>query len=126
MLKNIILLPLAALAFDYSCPDNPNCVSTLTESKKHKMEAIVGSYDKDEIIAAMMTLERTELIECNDNDCHFTQTTRMGFVDDIYIKWSADRIDFKSASRVGYYDFGVNKKRMRKFANKITEAHIHR
>ena len=46
-----------------------------------------------------------------------------GFVDDVefVIDEEARRIDFRSASRVGYYDFGVNRKRMEDICRRLAE-----
>jgi uncharacterized protein (DUF1499 family) len=45
-----------------------------------------------------------------------------GFVDDV--EWVIDaveqRIDFRSASRVGYSDLGVNRRRMHKLTDRLT------
>jgi uncharacterized protein (DUF1499 family) len=44
------------------------------------------------------------------------QTRILGFVDDVEFRLNRPKktIDFRSASRVGYYDFGVNRVRMEK------------
>ena len=46
-----------------------------------------------------------------------------GFVDDVEfaIDEQNRRIDFRSASRVGYYDFGVNRKRMDDICRRLVE-----
>lgn len=49
---------------------------------------------------------------------HWTQRTKLlGFTDDITLRFAAEgptatRIDLYTASRKGYYDFGVNEKRL--------------
>ena len=60
---------------------------------------------------------RTALVAEDSARLHFTQKSRlMGFVDDIYVEITADgegaRVSIYSASRVGYSDMGVNKKRV--------------
>lgn len=49
---------------------------------------------------------------------HATFTSTLGFVDDVTFVIEPDdkRIDVKSSSRIGYYDFGVNR-------NRVTRLH---
>ena len=45
-----------------------------------------------------------------------------GLIDDVewVIDAVAERIDYRSASRVGYYDFGANRRRMRRLNRILT------
>lgn len=46
------------------------------------------------------------------------------FVDDVEFVLDAEtrRIDYRSASRTGYYDFGVNRRRLESFRNRLAQS----
>ncbi|MFX1326129.1 MAG: DUF1499 domain-containing protein [Promethearchaeota archaeon] len=105
----------------YPCPKSPNCVSTQSTSEKHKMSAL--SYNssieeaKRKIKDIIGTFKRTILISEEETYLHFEfRSATFKFVDDVefYFDGSARLIHFRSASRVGWSDLGVNKKRMKK------------
>jgi uncharacterized protein (DUF1499 family) len=101
-----------------SCPDSPNCVSSEVTSGaasiaplpfsctpeeawlclRSSIEAIGGSIEKDENNYLWATF-RTKILR---------------FVDDLEVRMDAPNhlIHVRSASRVGYSDFGVNRKRV--------------
>jgi uncharacterized protein (DUF1499 family) len=65
-----------------------------------------------EVIEAM---PRTRIARDEPGLLHAEFTSKIfGFVDDVELVFDEEegRIDFRSASRVGYYDFGANRKRM--------------
>ncbi len=101
------------------CPDSPNCVSSLEDSEKHS----IGSYRYEKTLAeakAMLKqvfgeLSRTELVQEEEISLHYeVRSFLFRFVDDVEILFddATKTIHFRSASRVGYSDFGVNRKRM--------------
>ena len=47
-----------------------------------------------------------------------------GFVDDVEFVLDAEtqRIDYRSASRIGYYDFGANRRRLEKIRTHLTRS----
>jgi len=60
-------------------------------------------------------MKRSKIIEISDSYIHAQFWTRFfRFVDDVEFLFddAARIIHFRSASRVGYYDFGVNRRRM--------------
>ena len=63
------------------------------------------------IVAAM---PRTEVIEATDEYLHAVCRTLLGFRDDLEFRFSpAERVvHVQSASRVGLFDFGVNRRRV--------------
>ncbi len=65
--------------------------------------------------AAIATLRRTKLVEEDESYLHFEFTSLiMRFVDDVEFLFDDESktIHFRSASRTGYGDLGVNRRRM--------------
>lgn len=63
----------------------------------------------------MATLPRTRLVDEDDSYLHYEFTTLLlRFVDDVEFLFdeTTKTIHFRSASRTGYSDLGVNRKRM--------------
>jgi uncharacterized protein (DUF1499 family) len=101
------------------CPDSPNCISTQSSDPVHHMDPIVYRGDDkeafDRIIKVINSMDRTKIITKTDNYIHAEYTTKlMRFVDDVefYFDFKNKTIHFRSASRVGYSDMGLNRKRM--------------
>ena len=102
------------------CPESPNCVSTLAHDSRHAMPPLhfirTKEQSKQRIIEIIQSQERSEIIKISDSYVHAQFKSRLfGFVDDVEFQFddAVRTIHFRSASRVGYYDFGVNCRRMR-------------
>ena len=104
----------------------PNGVSTQTKSNAKKVEPIVFEGDLEsqmarveKIIAAMPGSS----IKQKENDYLYAvfTTPLMRFRDDveIYLDHNSKELHFRSASRVGYSDMGVNRKRYDAFTRKL-------
>ena len=103
------------------CPKSPNCVSTKADpsDRVHYIEPLpltveVGAaLDRlEEIVGAM---PRARRIARGEAHIDFVFTTRLfRWKDDVrFVADAAEsRIHFRSASRTGYGDLGVNRKRM--------------
>ena len=105
----------------HPCPKSPNCVSTQSTDKKHRMKPIQYSSTVDEakekIKNLIKSFKRTKLITETENYLHFEfRTATFKFVDDVefYLDVKEKLIHFRSAARLGWSDMGVNRKRMRK------------
>jgi uncharacterized protein (DUF1499 family) len=101
------------------CPDSPNCVSSQTQMKGHTIEPLSykGSLNdaKQALLSVITSLPRTKIIVDNDRYIHVTFTSLlMRFVDDVEFLFddANKQIHVRSASRVGYSDMGVNRKRV--------------
>ncbi|MBN9656111.1 DUF1499 domain-containing protein [Halobacillus sp. GSS1] len=101
------------------CPTSPNCVSTQTNQEEKKMDALVFSKDlettKSLIKEILSERQRTTIETENENYIHAVVESKwIKFKDDVefYFDQKEEVVHFRSASRVGYSDFGVNKKRM--------------
>jgi len=98
------------------CPSSPNCVSS---QENDAPLAYTGSGEQamarlSRVVGAM----RGARLETLDADyLHATfKSYLFGFVDDVefYLDREKGLIHFRSASRLGYWDLGANKRRMKK------------
>ena len=105
------------------CPKSPNCVTTQgpISDKIHYIKSIeleCSSEDaKNKIISVISSMKRSKIIKQDKNYIHIEfKSALFKFVDDVefFIDESGKEIHFRSASRVGYGDMGVNRKRMEK------------
>jgi uncharacterized protein (DUF1499 family) len=110
------------------CPDSPNCVSSQTAKKDHAVDPLSysGSYSeaKQTLLSIISSLPRTKIIADNDRYVHVTFTSRlMRFVDDVEFLFDETnkQIHVRSASRVGYSDMGVNRKRVEDLRKRFNE-----
>ena len=99
------------------CPNRQNCHNSDDPQEKFQIPAIADPEGKkwSRLVEVMAQLPRTELIVDEGNYRHFTQTSaRMRFVDDIefHFRPQQGEIAVRSASRLGYRDFGVNMQRI--------------
>ena len=102
-----------------SCPDSPNCVSSLATEAGHAiapfaLDRSVGAA-KEELRQAIARLPRTRLITDQENYLHFEfRSLLFRFVDDVefHMDETTKTIHVRSASRVGHSDFGVNRRRV--------------
>ena len=102
------------------CPRNPNCVSTLAApgSSKH-MDPIPYSGSLDQARAQLLTVlklhPRTRIVGEEQHYVKAECRSRLfRFVDDVefVLDDTVKQIHFRSASRLGRKDFGVNRNRM--------------
>lgn len=101
------------------CPDSPNCVSSESGSTRHippiaYTESEETAWQNLQICIVKMG---GEIIAVETNYIWATFTSKIfGFVDDVELRMDRDQkiIHIRSGSRVGYTDFGVNKKRTEK------------
>ena len=100
------------------CPDKPNCVSSKSSLSLHKIAPLTykgNSKDAREKLSGIInSLPRTQISMDNDNFIHVEFTSKIfRFVDDVeFYCESPGTIHFRSASRVGHSDMGVNRDRM--------------
>lgn len=102
------------------CPRTPNCVSTeAPEGSSKRMDPIpyTGSQDqaRARLVGVLRNHPRTRIVREEPGylkaEC---RSAIFRFVDDVEFVFddAAKRIHFRSASRLGRSDFGVNRKRM--------------
>jgi len=103
------------------CPTSPNCVSSLAKDKGHFVEPIPYNGKLDmaqyELLEILHSFKRARMVTIEANYVHAEFVSSIfRFVDDVefYFDDVNKTIQMKSASRTGYFDFGVNRRRMEK------------
>ena len=111
------------------CPDSPNCVSSMAPNGKHHIAPIVYSGDRQAVWKALVKIlksfKRTRLVVRQKDYIHVEFASALfGFVDDVEFRFSENKpmIDVRSASRTGYYDFGVNRRRIEEIRKRLAQA----
>ena len=101
------------------CPSSPNCVSTQAQDKDHAIAPFryhkSRAEAKEALKEVIRSLLRTKLVEEDESYLHYEFTSLLlRFVDDVEFLFDDETktIHFRSASRTGYGDMGVNRKRM--------------
>jgi uncharacterized protein (DUF1499 family) len=101
------------------CPDKRNCVCTQDPVEQHRIESL--RYDVtqeealDKLLGVIRHMERSTLVQVDPDYIHAEfRSAVFEFVDDVEFLFddSAKLIHFRSAARMGYYDFNVNRNRM--------------
>jgi len=105
------------------CPRTPNCVSTEAppgSSKRMDPIPYTGSLDeaRARLLRVVRDYPRTRIVSDPSLEPHYLKAECRSqifrFVDDVEFVFNeaAKQIHFRSASRLGRKDFGVNRKRM--------------
>ena len=105
---------------DFICGSNPNCVSSVgVQTSRQSVEPLnlagLENAERSLLNAVRATGGQIRNIDAGMLTAEYKSTV-FGFVDDVLIKIddSGQRADIISRSRVGYSDFGVNRKRVEK------------
>ena len=111
------------------CPDRPNCVSTESDDPRHRMRPIRFQGDPAfaiERMAAVIAAQPGATVRHREPGwLHAEFRSRVfGFVDDVDIEAdpAAGVLRFRSASRLGRWDLGVNRRRMKRLARAFRAA----
>jgi len=101
------------------CPDCPNCVSTQAVDPEHQMDPIPFIQSSEQaqrqLEAIIRSMPNSRIVSSNAGYIYAEFVSLFfGFVDDVElaIDETEQLIHFRSASRTGRSDFGVNRKRM--------------
>lgn len=114
-----------------ACPSSPNCVSSQATDADHAIAPfkIVGNVEEawTALKKALISQSRTVITDETGNTLHAQATSLVfRFVDDIdaILDTDARLIHIRSASRTGYGDFGVNRKRVEMLRSQLQQAHV--
>jgi uncharacterized protein (DUF1499 family) len=114
-----------------ACPKSPNCVSTQSSDEEHRIDAIsyTSSLEeaRDRVEKIVRGMPRTRVVSLEKDYMHVECTSRIfRFVDDVEFWFDEPNkvIHFRSASRVGYSDLGVNRKRMEEIRARFIEGQL--
>jgi uncharacterized protein (DUF1499 family) len=109
------------------CPGTPNCVSTTTADASKRMAPWPFTGPADAVPARLVAIVRAEprtaIVQQADGYVRATFTSRLfRFVDDVefVVDPAARLVHFRSASRIGESDLGVNRRRMERLARAFT------
>ena len=108
------------------CPESPNCVcSEFVDDENHYIDSIILSDSRDEAINKAVEVILSmggEVINGSDDYIHAVFTTPIfRFKDDVELRFNDGNLFLKSSSRVGYSDFGANRKRILAFQRKFSD-----
>jgi uncharacterized protein (DUF1499 family) len=111
------------------CPESPNCVvSQYPEDDNHFIEpwsyTVSHKRARQKLIAILKETHKVNFLKQEETYLHTTFTIPVfGFVDDVefYLPKNQKIIHFRSASRVGYSDLGVNKRRIKNIRQELLD-----
>jgi uncharacterized protein (DUF1499 family) len=111
------------------CPNSPNCISSQSREPRHAMPPLPylnsGRESVDRLVRIVKGMERAKIVSATPNYVHVEfRSALFQFVDDVesVLDDAARVIHFRSASRTGWYDFGVNRRRM----EQVSERYLSR
>jgi uncharacterized protein (DUF1499 family) len=111
------------------CPASPNCVCSQDAGKAHGIAPFAYTGSRAQAMAGLAQAIRgmpgTRIVAQTPDYLHAEYTTRwLRFVDDVefYAPAAAPAIQVRSASRVGYSDFGVNRERVEAIRRRFEAA----
>jgi uncharacterized protein (DUF1499 family) len=113
------------------CPKSPNCVSSEAKDKRHAIESFHIKGDpsaswtliQDEIAS----MPRWRIVKATNNYIHAECKSRIfRFIDDLelYLNPSNGIISIRSASRIGYTDFGTNRRRVEHLRSRLRAKQV--
>jgi uncharacterized protein (DUF1499 family) len=114
-----------------ACPSSPNCVSSDAVTARHAIDplhlSIAPAAAWISAVTAVRTSVRTRIVTETPDYLHAECTSALfGFVDDLELHLRPDEhiIAVRSASRLGYADFGVNRSRVEKLRAMLREQGV--
>lgn len=110
-----------------NCPETPNCVCSFEDkTDKHFIEPFAYSAAEKDVTARLKEIlngmPRTKIVEQSENYISAECTSLLfRFTDDLefYIDSEKKLLHFRSASRIGHSDLGVNRKRLDSIKEKL-------
>jgi uncharacterized protein (DUF1499 family) len=107
-------------------PHSPNAVSSQADDVAHKVAPLTYQTTREQAMDALVTIieatPRAHLVTRSPDylDAEY-ESALLGFVDDVefYFEPGSKQIQVRSASRVGYSDFGVNRARIEDIRRKL-------
>ena len=110
------------------CPDSPNCVSSQSTDESHHVEPLRydGSFHEaqERLLSLLRSMDRVKIVTVESDYIHAEFISAfLHFVDDVEFCFDHEKktIHVRSASRVGYYDLGVNRRRVERIRSRFLE-----
>jgi uncharacterized protein (DUF1499 family) len=110
------------------CPTKPNCVSSQAIDENHATVPFMYQGKKEaafkHLKKAIESFKKITIIVEKDNYLHVEfKSAIMGFIDDVEFYFPEEKvIHVRSASRIGYSDFGVNRKRVEQLRERFVAS----
>lgn len=109
-----------------ACPDSPNCVNSQASDARHAIEPLPLQGTAEETQARLKALlsaePRVSVVEEAPGYLRAEFSSKlMRFVDDVEFMIGAAGVDVRSASRLGYADFDVNRERIEHLRQRLSE-----
>jgi uncharacterized protein (DUF1499 family) len=107
-----------------ACPDSPNCVSSQAGDERHRIEPFATGDDPDAAFARLAEIARRRpdatVIDSTDTYLRVELRTTF-FTDDAEFLLDRERrlIQLRSASRLGYSDLGLNRRRIEEIRRQL-------
>jgi len=108
------------------CPGTPNCRNSMSDDADHAVDALPGAgtaaASLDALEAVLANEPGAQVVARRGNYLHATFGSRvMNFTDDVefLIDSAGERIDVRSASRLGKSDLGANGKRIERLRDAL-------
>ena len=102
-----------------ACPTSPNCVVSNSRDPGHKIAPLRVNPSITDLWPAVLKvvaqLPRTTIVTATGDYLHAEcRSALFGFVDDLELHYrpAEGMIAVRSAARLGYFDFGVNRRRV--------------
>jgi uncharacterized protein (DUF1499 family) len=109
-----------------ACPDSPNCVSSQSSDSGHAIEPLryegAAASALQQLIKTVQGMKRARVVTADRRSIHAEFTSFLfRFVDDVefLLDEGAKTIHVRSASRTGYSDLGVNRKRVEEIRSRF-------
>jgi len=109
------------------CPSSPNCVSSRDPDPTRRVDPILFTRDSaaawSRLRKLIAEMKGARIAEDEMGYLHAEfRSALFGFVDDVEFRMdeAAGRIDVRSASRKGYFDFGVNRRRVQEIRERFS------
>lgn len=112
------------------CPSSPNCVSSRASDASHRIAPFRFRGSAAEVrdaLTAVLEAEGMRVVQREQDYLRAEAVSRVfRFVDDVEFEILPEEgsIQFRSASRVGYWDFGVNRRRIERVRDALRRRGI--
>jgi uncharacterized protein (DUF1499 family) len=109
-----------------ACPDSPNCVNSQASDAQHAIEPLPLKGTPEQTQARLKALiseePRATLVEEAPDYLRAEFSSKlMRFVDDVEFMIGDAAVQVRSASRLGYADFDVNRERIERLRQRLSE-----
>jgi len=101
------------------CPDRPNCVSSQAPDEAHRVAPLALGADPargwERLVRLVESWPRTRVVARTPEALDAEVSSRLfGFIDDLSLRFDPEAgvAHVRSASRTGYSDLGVNRRRV--------------